>query len=391
MSFIQPIRFCAGPLFLAATLQGATISPAATLWSELRQKREAFSHLHQEFEVSQTYKTADKTQTSTHRLAIDISHAQWRERSVSGSGNHLRIFDGADSFYLEENGDEVVRTKHRAKDELPAPTPYTISEPDWAKAKEVERRPCGLTGQDDSCVLLEVPLKGRILSVSGSSSTRRMGGLERMLIDLKTGVLLSATRVEAIESPTRRYQATLTYAIKNLTYGGPLDADFAKPQAEAREVKELSRWNAAKLRKQLSGKQAPELTVHDIRGETVSLADFKGKTVLLDFWTTWCPPCRADAPILDKLYAKYGSRDLMIVGVSVSEEHAVVEKFLAGHAQAFPTVLTTENEMPRPYQIGVFPTYIVIEKDGTVASAVEGDQGFAELRRMLKKAGMEVD
>jgi thiol-disulfide isomerase/thioredoxin len=133
------------------------------------------------------------------------------------------------------------------------------------------------------------------------------------------------------------------------------------------------------------------MDVKDIQGKSVSLSAFKGKTVLLDFWTTWYPPCRADAPWLNKLYAKYKDNDLMIIGVPVSEEHSIVEKFLKEHPHGFPVVLTSENEMPRPYQIGVFPTYIMTEKDGTVASAVEGDQGFSELRKLLRKAGMEVD
>jgi thiol-disulfide isomerase/thioredoxin len=158
-----------------------------------------------------------------------------------------------------------------------------------------------------------------------------------------------------------------------------------------REVKELSRWNAAKIKKQLAGKPAPELAVTDIERKSVALSAFKGKTVLLDFWTTWCPPCRADAPALDKLYRKYREQDLMIVGISVSEERAIVEKFLKEHPHSFPVALTSENEMPRAYQIGVFPTYIVINRDGTVASAVEGDQGFGELRKLLKKAGLEID
>ena len=156
-------------------------------------------------------------------------------------------------------------------------------------------------------------------------------------------------------------------------------------------MKELSRWNAAKIRKQLSGSAAPELNVTDMEGKPVDLSSLKGKTVLLDFWTTWCPPCRADAPSLDKLYRKYGGQDLMIVGVSVNEERSIVEKFLKDHPHTFPIVLTTENEMPRPYQIGVLPTYLVIGPDGTVGSAVEGDQGFAELRKLLKKAGMEAE
>ena len=111
----------------------------------------------------------------------------------------------------------------------------------------------------------------------------------------------------------------------------------------------------------------------------------------MDFWTTWCPPCRADAPALEKLYAKFGDKDLAIIGVSVSEEKELVERFLKEHPHSFPTLLTTENEMPRPYQFGVFPTYIVISKDGTLVSAFEGDQGFGELRKQLRKAGLEVE
>jgi thiol-disulfide isomerase/thioredoxin len=177
-----------------------------------------------------------------------------------------------------------------------------------------------------------------------------------------------------------------------MNYGTALDATlFNLPSKDMREVKELSRWDASKIKKQLAGKPAPELEAMDMEGHPVELAAFKGKTVLLDFWTTWCPPCRKDAPTLDKLYSKYGDRDLMIVGFSVSEDRPIVEKFLKEHPHSFPVVLTTENDMPRPYQIGVFPTYIVIDKDGTVASAVQGDQGFGELRKLLKKAGLELD
>jgi thiol-disulfide isomerase/thioredoxin len=141
----------------------------------------------------------------------------------------------------------------------------------------------------------------------------------------------------------------------------------------------------------LGGNPAPELNAIDIQGRPVALSAYKGKTVLLDFWTTWCPPCRADGPALDKLYSKYGEKDFMIVGVSVSEDREIVEKFLKEHPHSYPVLLTSENEMPRPYQIGVFPTYIVIDRDGTIAAALEGDQGFGDLRRVLKKAGLETE
>ena len=104
--------------------------------------------------------------------------------------------------------------------------------------------------------------------------------------------------------------------------------------------------------------------MEDIHGNPVSLASLKGKTVLLDFWTTWCPPCRADAPSFEKLYEKYGGKNLMIIGISVSEDRKIVEDYLKKNAHSYPVVLTSENEMPRTYQLGVFPTYIVISPMG---------------------------
>jgi len=113
--------------------------------------------------------------------------------------------------------------------------------------------------------------------------------------------------------------------------------------------------------------------------------------VLLDFWTTWCPPCQNDGPAIDKLNQKYGGKDLMIIGISVDEERQTVEKFLKKHPHSFPVVLSSENPLPRPYQIGVLPTYLVIGPDGTLISAEEGDQGFGRLRKTLENAGMATD
>ena len=217
-------------------------------------------------------------------------------------------------------------------------------------------------------------------------------GSERVIFDLDNGLVLSLRMMQTIDNQRGGYQSDITYKLLRMRYGGPEDVSLFKlPSADMREVKELSRWNASRIKKRLAGNPAPDLQATDMHGKPVSLAAFKGKTVLLDFWTTWCPPCRADAPALDKLYSKYGGRDLMIVGFSVSEDRPIVEKFLKEHPHEFPIVLTSENEMPRAYQIGVFPTYIVIDSDGKLTSAVEGDQGFSDLRKLLKKAGLDVD
>jgi len=366
-------------------------TPAGGLWNELKAKRERLPGFHQEFEVSQTYKQANDSQSSKRDIVLDVSQGQFRERSVSGSGNRIRIFDGQDLLWMEDGGTEYVRNKHRSSEEMWAPSPYAFPDPDWSKAVELQRRPCGMPGNDHLCVTLEVPLKRSIRTISVADRVQMLEGSARMLLDTETGLLIWSRTVQLIENKRGSYQSDITYVLKRMSYGSAVDASLFNVPSGMREVNRLSPWNAAKVKKELVGKPAPELVATDLKGKPVTLSAFKGKTVLLDFWTTWCPPCRADGPALEKLYRKYGGKELMIIGIAVTEPREIVEKFLNEHPHSFPVVLTSENEMPLPFQVTTLPTYIVIDRDGNVGAAVEGDQGFGELRKLLKKAGLETE
>lgn len=386
------MRSCFYCLAVAALCVNAQPQPASGLRDDFKSKREALSSFRQEFDVSQTFKSARSTQSSKRRVLVDAAGQRWRETTISGSGTHIRVFDGKDLFRTEEGSDEFVRLKRKSKDPDPSPSPYGFASSDWAKAVVEERRPCGISGRDHECVVVKIPLKAYPIISTTSQITRITEGWAFLNCDTETGLVLAARTIQAIDDGRGGYQAEIIFTGRKIGYGeAASESVFKLPEQATREVKELSNYNASRIRKQLVGKPAPELNVTDIEGKPVSLVTFKGKTVLLDFWTTWCPPCRADAPSLDKLHKKFGEKDLAILGISVSEDRAIVEKFLKQHPHQFPTVLTSENDMPRPYQIGVFPTYMIINADGTLASAVEGDQGFSELRKLLKKAGLEVD
>jgi thiol-disulfide isomerase/thioredoxin len=383
------VRFVRLTAILFAALSAGAENPASALWNELKAKREKLASLHQEFNVSQTSRTSSSSQAVQRRILLDMAPGQWREASVSGSGARIRIFDGKELFTMEEHGDEYVRTKRQLKDEDPAPSPYGLGDPDWSKAVEVRRRPCGLAGNDHVCVVMRAPLRHWTRPGTGGHFSKLVDGTTQVVLDIETGLAISSSTAQLIDNGRRTYQLDTVCTLERMKYGSPADATLFKLPDGLNEVKELSKWNAAKIKKQLVGQPAPELALTDLRGKPLTVSDFKGKTVLLDFWTTWCGPCRADGPALDKLYLKYGDKDLMIVGISVSEERDIVEKFLKEHPHSYPIALTTENEMPLPYQVGAFPTYIVINRDGTVAAAVEGDKGFGELRKLLKKAGLE--
>jgi thiol-disulfide isomerase/thioredoxin len=377
-------------LFLAALACDAE-TPTSKLLNELKTKRATLPAAHQEFDVTRTLTlSSGETHPSIRKLVVDIAQGKWREVSSDGSGVRIRIFNGTDLFTLEEGGDEFVRTPRRPKDEGPAPTPYS-NDLEWGRATEVTRRPCGVQGRSDQCVVVEVPVK-RWTDDNGPRLRALLQGKARVILDLEDGLILSVHRLESISAGRDTYQSELLYSVTREGHPGTIASGlFQLPSANLREVKELSPWNAARLGKQLGGNPAPELSAKDMNGRTVVLSALKGRTVLLDFFTTWCPPCRADAPALEKLFRKYGPQDLAVVGVSVSEEREVVESFLNQHPHSFPVLLTSENEMPRPYQVRAFPTYVVIDRQGKIAGVAEGDQGFAELRKMLKKAGMDVE
>jgi peroxiredoxin len=382
------MRFFLITALFAATLSAAEESDAAKLWNDLAAKRAQLTGFHQEFTFSRTMRLVPQDdRVWKGRILVDASQNKWRWQSL-GANDHVMFFDGENRFLLEDGFQEYVREKG-ADD----PLPYKINNPDWRKAAEIDRGPCTVAGNRHTCVTLRVPLlNGWILWDFAYKPIRMLEGEERVLLDLDTGLLATARVVQLMVSSSSRpvrYTTDTTYTLKSLNIG-PLTAKglFELPSDSMHSVPGLSEWNAKRMRKELVGKAAPDFTATDLSGQLVSLASYRGKPVLLDFWATWCTPCRTDGSSLDKLQRKYGGKDLAIVGISVDEVPEVVKKFLAKYPHEFPVVMTSENEFPRPYQVNVIPTYVVIDADGKITSVEEGDKGFAELRRRLQAAGL---
>ena len=118
---------------------------------------------------------------------------------------------------------------------------------------------------------------------------------------------------------------------------------------------------------------APDFTLIDQFGTEHTLSDYKGKTVFLNFWATWCPPCKAEMPDIQKLYEKYGenNNDLIVLGVAgpnQGNEGDVnhITNFLADAGYTFPVVMDESGESFATYGISAFPTTYMIDKDGNV-------------------------
>jgi len=151
-------------------------------------------------------------------------------------------------------------------------------------------------------------------------------------------------------------------------------APAAAPSATAESASEAS-----------TGAKAPDFTLRDTEGRDVRLSDFAGKVVLIDFWATWCEPCKAAMPHLQELYAKYADKGFVILGVSMDgpETMAYVGPTLSPYGITFPVLLDEETRVTQllnPKRAA--PMQIYIDRQGRIAGTRsgynEGDDAFVE-------------
>ncbi|MDB4470850.1 TlpA family protein disulfide reductase [Deltaproteobacteria bacterium] len=121
------------------------------------------------------------------------------------------------------------------------------------------------------------------------------------------------------------------------------------------------------------GQVAPDFTLTDMQGQKVSLADMRGKVVILNFWATWCPPCREEMPSMEMLYRKYKDQGLVILAVNTEKDGAnLVKNFLQKTPYTFPILLDTAAEVQNRYNVYRFPETYVLDRNGNVAERVTG-------------------
>lgn len=125
--------------------------------------------------------------------------------------------------------------------------------------------------------------------------------------------------------------------------------------------------------------QAINFELKDLSGKTVSLEDFSGKVVFIDFWATWCPPCRASIPAVEELYEKYKNDDsVCFIGINLSEDKDTVTKFVEKQGITYK-VLLSNNKVITDYKIRSIPAFFIIDKNGAVANKYLGyRQGLEE-------------
>lgn len=132
---------------------------------------------------------------------------------------------------------------------------------------------------------------------------------------------------------------------------------------------------------------APDFTLKSLGGKNLKLSEMSGNVVLINFWASWCGPCREEMPLLNALHKKYEPLGFSVWGVNVEENSASAKGFLKDFPVDFPILLDHTNEVSRQYKVIAMPTTVVVDRDGNMRYLHQGYKSGDEAtyRQMVKE------
>jgi len=116
----------------------------------------------------------------------------------------------------------------------------------------------------------------------------------------------------------------------------------------------------------LAGTEAPAFTLASRGGGDVSLTQYHGQVVMINFWASWCGPCRTEMPLLDSIYRKYNKLGFTLLGVNVEPDSKAAEDWLKQTPVTFPILFDRDSKVSKLYQVGGMPSTVIIDRTGKV-------------------------
>ena len=137
----------------------------------------------------------------------------------------------------------------------------------------------------------------------------------------------------------------------------------------------------------MKGRQAPDFALQSLDGRTIHLSDYKGKAVLLNFWATWCEPCKIEMPWFEELQRSYGSQGLQVLGIAMDDASPQdIGKFAKDLGVDYPILIGKENVGDNYGGVQFLPATFYIDRDGKVLAKVFGLKSRSEIEDNIKKA-----
>jgi peroxiredoxin/outer membrane lipoprotein-sorting protein len=207
----------------------------------------------------------------------------------------------------------------------------------------------------------------------------RSDSVRTLWIDPKTNLILKDDDVTTYKTHTAHSVTTFS-PVRVLPTVDEQLFTFDPQRVQAKPREQLQREATTKS----VGKQAPAFSLHDVENKPLNLSDLKGKVVLLDFWATWCPPCRAELPNLELLHRDFKEKGLLVLGVD-SEEPTDQAAFMEKFGYTFRSLVDPNDKIKNLYNVSGIPTTVLIDKEGNIQMFDMGTASYDSLREKLSK------
>ena len=263
-------------------------------------------------------------------------------------------------------------------EQLKAKDPYLSAKVTGEETVEVEDRKV-------DCYVVEAELDK--LKLPGS--VEMSDSVQRVWIDKASKLTLKLTMTATMNGPGIRGPVEMNQEVTVVS--AKLDTSlpdsmfsFTPPEGS----KQVADFKSAKIQTDLTGQAAADFKLKSLDGKEYSLQELRGKVVLLDFWATWCGPCRRDLPAIEKLYREFNAKGLVVLGLSTGEDAGTVSSFLEVNKLSYPILLAPNEGPAKTFSVNAFPTVVLIDREGQIAMYHVGAGSETELREKLATLGI---
>ena len=141
----------------------------------------------------------------------------------------------------------------------------------------------------------------------------------------------------------------------------------------------------------LTGQPAPDFALKSSSGENLRLSEYRGDVVMINFWATWCGPCRQEMPLLDELYSRYERVGFNLLGVNIDDDSRKAMNMVAELGVNFPVLFDARKEVSKLYAVDAMPVTVLVDREGTVRHVHQGykpgyeDMYLDQIRSLLRE------
>jgi peroxiredoxin len=319
-------------------------------------------------------------------MLVDAAVAKGKQKVIlASSGRATRlILRGARQWQLDHPGKSSIRGFILFSPSLYLDRPRLGEDADYLPIVSSTNLPIYIFQPLRSTTYLRLPRLRATLAKGGAQV------FVHPLPDVAFGFHLRPDEDISVEDKNAREQlpVTMTKAVQLLTMQPPVTQATREPEKPAISMKRPGELGLKKFEKPIT---APAFSLENLSGQKVSMSDYRGKVVLVNFWASWCPPCLEEMPSMERLYRHLKDQPFEILAIDVGEPKADVVKFVKTMKTTFPVLLDRDGDALQQWKVYVYPTNFIVDKQGRVRYGSPGAINWDEaahrtnIKKLLKE------